>query len=117
MEQLQAFAPHAAAYRKAGIEIVAVSLDSTQSLKETLDLAEKPFPFPLVSDSALSIFRAYDAYDPFDRTPVHGTFFVSKSGLIKWADSGHEPFMKPRWLLQECQRLQTLENSLPAIDY
>ena len=117
MEQLQAFAPEAAAYSKAGIEIVSISLDSIKGLRTTLELSEKPFTFPLVSDEALAIFRAYDAYDPFDRAPIHGTFFVSKSGLVKWADVGHEPFMKPSWLLEECQRLQKFDTSLPAIDY
>ena len=117
MEQLQAFAPETAAFRRAGIEIVAISLDSTKGLKATLDLADEPFPFPLIADKPLAIFRAYDAYDPFDRAPLHGTFFVSKSGLVKWADVGHEPFMQPRWLLEECQRLQEFDKSLPIIDY
>lgn len=117
LEQLQAFAPETQAFRSAGIEVVAISLDSTKGLKATLDLADNPFPFPLVSDPELAIFRAYDAYDPFDRAPIHGTFFVSKSGLVKWTDVGHEPFMKPRWLLEECQRLQKFDTSLPTIDY
>ena len=98
-------------FRKAGIELVAVSSDTTADLDKSIKKyqAEKtpprPFPMPLVADPELRVFRQYRAYDDFERSPLHGTFLIDGQGLIRWQDIGPEPFMEADFLLSEAQRL------------
>ncbi|HRQ87528.1 MAG TPA: redoxin domain-containing protein, partial [Bacteroidia bacterium] len=66
------------------------------------------FPFPLLSDPSLVAFKAFRAYDDFEKMPLHGTFLIDSGGGIRWQEIGYEPFMKPEWLLEECQRLLAL---------
>ncbi len=120
IEQLQAFAPVHQAYADAGIEIVAVSTDEIEGLPQTLLGVEGqerrgPYPFPLASDAELEAFRAYRAFDEFEETPLHGTFFIDGQGLIRWQDIGYEPFMEVEWLLGECRRLQELSETRKAV--
>ncbi len=108
VEQLQAIAPKMDAFREAGLEIVAVSTESQSELAQALESYEKggdSVPFPLVADPKLATFRAYRAYDDFEKTPLHGTFLVDASGEVRWQDVGHEPFTKIDFLLKEAKRL------------
>ncbi len=107
MEQLDALAPLAEAYEKAGIDLIAVSLDTVEGLGETFKKAatKEPFQFPLVSDEKLTVFKMYDAFDAFDAAPLHGLYLINDAGVIEWSQVGHEPFMQTKWLLEECQRL------------
>ena len=111
MEQLNAFSPAAAHFADAGIEIVAVSLDTVDGLKQTFQDGdgENPFPFPLVSDPAQDGFKAFRAYDEFEEAPLHGTFLVDGEGKVRWQDVSYEPFMHAEWLLEECQRLLAID--------
>jgi len=111
MEQLNAFAPVAKRFDEAGIDLIAVSTDTPEGLKETLAGEEgktSPFPFPLYSDSGLAAFKAYRAYDDFEEMPLHGTYLIDGGGRIRWLEISYQPFMKPEWLLEECQRLLAL---------
>jgi alkyl hydroperoxide reductase subunit AhpC len=74
---------------------------------------EGPFPFPLVSNEGLDVFRSYRCFDDFEQQPLHGTFLVDAQGLIRWQDIGHEPFMNVEFVLQEAQRLLHPEVSPP----
>ncbi len=104
-EQLKAFAPMAEEYRKQGIELIAISTDNQHDLKESIDDYPGGMPFPLVSDEKLEIFRAYRAYDDFEQTPLHGTFLIDAHGKVRWQDISYEPFMDPKFVLRESQRL------------
>ena len=91
-----------------GLEIVAVSTESQSELAQALESYEKggdSVPFPLVADPKLATFRAYRAYDDFEKAPLHGTFLVDASGDVRWQDVGHEPFTKIDFLLKEAKRL------------
>ena len=108
VEQLQAIAPKVDAFREAGLEIVAISTESKPELAKALAAYEKggdAIAFPLVADSELATFRAYRAYDDFEKVPLHGTFLVDASGDVRWQDVGHEPFTKIDFLLKEAKRL------------
>ena len=110
IEQLNLFAPLASEYEAAGISIVAVSTDSVEGLGKTLEQAKSGngFPFPLVSNAGLDIFKAYRAYDDFEKLPLHGTFLIDGQGLVRWQDISYEPFSEPEFLLKEAQRLLKL---------
>jgi peroxiredoxin/protein associated with RNAse G/E len=112
MEQLNAFAPVAKRFDEAGIDLVAISSDTPEGLKETLagnDGKKSPFPFPLYSDASLTAFKAFRAHDDFEEMPLHGIYLIDRGGRIRWQEISYEPFMKPEWLLEECVRLLALE--------
>lgn len=104
-EQLQKFAPAAEKFKQAGIDIVGISTDSQKDLKQSIDNYDGGMPFPLVSDARLDVFKAWRAYDDFEKQALHGTFLIDGEGLVRWQDIGHEPFMDPEFLLKESKRL------------
>ncbi len=105
-EQLQKFAPEVESFRQAGLELIAISTDSSEALKQSVELFEdSKFAFPLVENHALDVFRAYRCFDDFEQKPLHGTFLIDGEGRIRWQDISYEPFMQPRFLLAEARRL------------
>jgi peroxiredoxin len=143
-EQLQAFAPLAKDFEQAGIELVAVSTDSVEDLKKSIeeyqgsgfgvqgsakrgspvpsfqetqrigarvsgeDARPSVFPFTLLSNYDQRLFRAYGCFDDFEKRPLHGTFLIDKDGLIRWQETGAEPFKDAAFLLTEAKRLLAL---------
>ena len=105
VEQLTEFAPKAKDFEEAGLELIAISSDSQKDLTEASKNYEGGFPFPLVADPSLTVFKNYRAYDDFEQQPLHGTFLISETGRILWQDISYEPFMKPDFLLEEANRL------------
>ena len=131
VEQLTNFAPKTKEFVDAGISLVAISTDEIKKLKRSVDSfqiedtvdipldkdlktflenTETPgeFPFPLLSDADLNIFKDYRAYDDFENQPLHGTFLIDGDGLIRWQDISYEPFNEPEFLLKEAKRLLKL---------
>ena len=105
-EQLQAFAPKMESFLSAGIDLVAISTDDEAGLKLSLaNYDGGELPIPLLSNSELDVFKAYRAYDDFEKQPLHGTFLIDGQGLVRWQDISYEPFMDPDFVLSEAQRL------------
>src|SRR6185436_17339948 len=102
---LNLFAPLASEFKDSGISIVAVSTDSVEGLKKTMELSKQDggFPFPIVSDQKLNVFKAYRAYDDFEKMALHGTFLIDGEGLVRWRDVSYEPFKEPAFLLKEAK--------------
>ena len=94
-------------YEKAGIALVAVSTDRLEDLSKSLAAvkSEGGFPIPLASDAGLEVFKKYQAYDDFEKIPLHATFLVDGGGMIRWQDIAAEPFNDPAFLLAESKRL------------
>ena len=107
IEQLSRLAPVANDFQSQGISIVAVSTDDVDGLHKTAEAAkqDKDFPFPLVSDKSLKAFKAYRAYDDFEKMPLHGTFLVDGAGKVRWQDISYEPFTDMKFLVNESRRL------------
>jgi alkyl hydroperoxide reductase subunit AhpC len=101
------FSPMTRDFADAGIAIVAISTDSVEGLNKMADKAksESGFSFPLVSDHELKVFKAYRAFDDFEKMPLHGTFLVDGEGLVRWQDISYEPFKEAKFLLEESKRL------------
>ena len=104
-EQLKAFAPMTEEFKKAGVSLVAISTDDQEGLKQSIEGYDKAFPFPLVSDAKLDVFKAYRSYDDFEKQSLHGTFLIDEEGLVRWQDISYEPFMDPKFVLGEYKRL------------
>lgn len=110
-EQLQKFAPSAEKFQAAGFDIVAISTDPQETLGDAYKDLKDGFPFPLVSDAGLEVFRSYRCYDDFEKQTLHGTFIIDAAGLIRWQDISYEPFMDPDFVLEEAQRLLKQDES------
>jgi peroxiredoxin len=108
-EQLQAMAKAFPDYQKAGIDVIAVSTDAQVNLKRAYENFEGGFPFPLVADPDMAVFRQYRCYDDFEKAALHGTFVVDAAGRIRWQDISYEPFKDTDFLLKEAMRLIALD--------
>jgi peroxiredoxin len=109
VEQLSTFAGQAKAYADAGISLVGISTDAKPLAAPTLPADAPPsFAFPLLSDASLEAFKAYRAYDDFEKMPLHGTFLLDGDGLIRWQEIGPDPFTDSAFLLAEAKRLLRL---------
>jgi len=105
-EQLQAFAPRLAEFEQSGISLIAISTDGREELKKSHQRYKSgTFPFPLVSNESLDVFREYQVYDDFEKAPLHGTFLIDGQGRIRWFDLGADPFMDVGFVLKESRRL------------
>ncbi|MFP6738446.1 MAG: redoxin domain-containing protein [Planctomycetota bacterium] len=105
-EQLSAFAPRSKDFKSVGLEVVAISSNNQEDLKKSLDAYEKgDFPFPLVANPELDVFKAYRAFDDFEDLALHGTYLLDEKGSILWHDISYEPFMDPDFVITEWLRL------------
>lgn len=111
-EQLQAMAKKFDAFKQAGIDVLAVSTDKQINLKRAYENFEGGFPFPLVADPEMSVFRQYRCYDDFEKAALHGTFLVDPNGLVRWQDISYEPFVDLDFLLKESSRLLRFDASV-----
>jgi peroxiredoxin len=106
VEQLQAFAPKRKEFQEAGIELIAISSESHDDLKISVDrYRDEPLPIPLVSNESLDVFKQWRVYDDFEQQPLHGTFLVDPAGRVLWQDISYEPFMDPDFVIVEAKRL------------
>ena len=106
VEQLHAFAEDVDQFKAAGIDVIAVSTDTQEKLKQSIENYDAgELPIALFSDSNLGVFKTYRCYDDFEKQPLHGTFLMDSEGLVLWQDIGYEPFMDLEFLLGESQRL------------
>ena len=107
VEQLNTFGPMTQEFAEAGISLVGISTDEVSVLKDSLDdfKVDGKFPFPLVSDHELKVFKTYRAFDDFENQPLHGTFLIDQSGSVRWHDISYEPFEDAEFLLKEAKRL------------
>ena len=107
VQQLQAFAPFTKKFEDLKIPIIAVSTEDKEKLAGSLKVLGKGevFPFPLASDSTLTLFKQYGVHDDFEKMPLHGTFLIDPAGKVRWRDVGFQPFTNPQFVLDEAKRL------------
>ncbi|MEE2941503.1 MAG: redoxin domain-containing protein [Planctomycetota bacterium] len=110
VEQLQALVPVADRFHEAGIEILAVGLNSVEDVRESLgdDPDDTGFPFRVLADPSLAQFKEWRAFDDFEGIALHGTYLVDGNGRLRWIDISHLPFMDVEFLLDEAKRLLAL---------
>jgi peroxiredoxin len=117
IEQLNVLGPLGKDFAAAGIEIIAVSSENATELNKTFVQAKdaQGFPFPIVADPALAMFKAYRAFDDFENQPLHGTFLVDAAGYVRWHDISFKPFTQLQWLLGESKRLLALPSPAATV--
>ena len=104
--QLEAFAKERSRLAELGWIVIAISSDNREGIKKSLaSYKPGPFPFAMVADPELKVFRSYRAYDDFERIALHGTFLIDPAGLVRWTDVGSEPFMDVPFVIAEFKRL------------
>jgi peroxiredoxin len=111
VEQLQAFSKLAEEFGKLGVRTVAVSAESQEELRKNREAGKGAYPFPLLSDPELKVFKRYRCYDDFEKIPLHGTFLVESkegAGRIRWQEISFTPFADAKFLLEECRRLLSI---------
>ena len=108
-EQIQKFIPKVEEFEEAGFQVIAVSSDDNEGLKQSIKNFDGKVPFRIVNDPELNVFKQYRVYDDFEEQPLHGTFIIDGNGLIRWQDISYEPFMDPDFVLREGKRLLNVE--------
>lgn len=104
-EQLQELAPLTSEFEQAGISVIAISSDDVTGLDLSEENYDGEFPFPLVANPSLDVFKSFRVYDDFEGVPLHGTFLIDGNGRIRWQDISYDPFMDIEFLLKESKRL------------
>jgi len=108
-EQLHKFGPKYGEFKKAGIEVLAISSDPFEDLKNSVESykedTKQTMPFPLLANGDLDIFKKYRCYDDFENMTLHGTFLIDAQGYVCWQDISYDPFMDPDFVLTESKRL------------
>ena len=109
VEQIQAFSKATADFDKAGIQLVAVTLEPTQvagKIREKLALKkDQPLPFPILCDSSLEAFKKVRAYDDFEKETLHATLLIDPANKLRWLDISWQPFTNAKFALEESNRL------------
>lgn len=110
VEQLHALQKHQKALAAAGLDVVAIGDDPTDTLAAAIAAlpAEQALTFPLLADPEHTAFRAWRCYDEFESLALHGTFLVDTDGRVRWQDLGAVPFAQFDWLEGEAKRLLAL---------
>jgi peroxiredoxin len=103
-EQVQAFAAAAKRFEEAGLPLLVISTDAPEDVATSAE----SLPLTALSGADGAAFRALDAWDDFENTPLHATCYVSADGRMWWQHTGYEPFMLPDFLLDEIRRLESL---------
>ncbi|MCB1227091.1 MAG: redoxin domain-containing protein, partial [Verrucomicrobiales bacterium] len=123
VEQLDAFAKTAEAWKKAGITVHAAAPGTQAEVTQTWDVVEsgKNLPFPIWRDPTGETFKAWRAWDDFEKMPLHATILLDAENRVRWLDISWQPFMDAAFLLKEAQRLLSLDEvdqftALPTSD-
>ena len=87
-----------------------IGTDSVEDLasSQSGDTEEDKFPFPILSDPKLEIFKKYRCHDDFENLALHGTFLLDGQGRVRWQDISYEPYTDTEFLLAESKRLLAL---------
>ena len=111
-EQLNNFAGKVQDFAALGIDVVAIGTDTPEELQTALAAYKKDggFPFPLLSDAKLDVFKAYRCVD-FGNKPLHGTFLIDAQGGVRWRRIGDEPFNDPTLLLNEAKQMSSVASA------
>jgi len=109
MQQLTDFGKQVAAFRDLGTDVVAVGTDTLELTRELKHNNQGVnFPMPLLPDPEFTLFKAYGAFDDFERIPLHGTFLIDTRGDVRFQKIAADPFLDVEFLKAEAARVNRL---------
>jgi peroxiredoxin len=108
IEQIHAFSPLYDEYKKAGIDVIAISTETVDDLQKGMEDFGEEINIPLLSNGDQHVFKAFRCWDDFENQPLHGTFLIDHRGKVRWQDISYEPFNDAKFLLEESKRLLAL---------
>jgi FtsP/CotA-like multicopper oxidase with cupredoxin domain/peroxiredoxin len=84
-------------FKSKGIQVIGITSDKPEVLKEAL--AKTPSPFPILSDPDGQAFAAYGCTQTNGLR--HGTFLVDEKGMVVWSTTGSGPYLNVSTLLED----------------
>ena len=107
VEQLNVIEPRMKDFAEQEISVLAISTETLSELETSLTKSELlgDLSFPLLANDGLDVFKAYRAFDDFEKTALHGTYLIDRDGKIRWQDINYEPFNDVDFILKESKRL------------
>ncbi len=109
MQQLELFGKEIEAFKKLDTTIVAISTDdlaTSKSLKQNKEGVL--FPMPILPDPELKVFQKYQAYDDFERSPMHSVVLVDAEGKVRYQKTTPDPFLDVDFLKGETARVKRI---------
>ncbi len=109
MQQLQLFGKEYEAFRKRGIETVAISTDDLAAARELKNNQDGiKFPMPMLADPKLELFKLYRTFDDFENQPLHSTFLIDAQGNVRFQRVSADPFLDVDFIRTEAERVDRL---------
>jgi len=108
VEQLKALGPKVEEFRALGVEMLAISNESLETLTKGIENFGETLPIPLFTNPDQTVFKAFRCWDDFESLPMHGIFLIDAKGRVRWQDIGAEPFTDAAFLVAETKRLLAL---------
>jgi len=109
MQQLQLFGKEYEAFRKHGIETVAISTDDLAAARELKNNKDGiKFPMPMLADPKLELIKRYRAFDDFESQPLHGTFLIDAQGNVRFQRISADPFLDVEFIRTEAERVDRM---------
>lgn len=87
-EQVQEFTALYEQFKARGIQVIGITSDDADVLKQALK--EAPCPFPIYADPEARAFAAFGCSRSGGL--LHGTFLIDEQGLIEWRTTGASPY-------------------------
>jgi peroxiredoxin Q/BCP len=83
-------------FRDLGVEVIAISPDTSEETSRKFVQYGK-FDFPVLADVDHAVAQQFGVYQPPDESrdemQKHGTFLLNRDGLVIWAFVGSQPFL------------------------
>ena len=86
--EFMGFAERYDEFRKLGVELIGLSVDSIYShiawLKDIKEKYGVEIPFPVIADIEKEVADAYNLYDPKSGVTVRGVFIIDPNQTVRW---------------------------------
>ena len=109
MQQLELFGKAVKDLGTLQTDVVAIGTDdrdATRKLKQNPD--KIGFPMPILPDPKLDIFKRYNAYDDFERQPLHAIYLIDTKGEVRYRRISAEPFLDVDFVKTEIARVNRM---------
>jgi FtsP/CotA-like multicopper oxidase with cupredoxin domain/peroxiredoxin len=112
IDQLQEFAKKAEAFKEAGVDLFAISPESSAVLKVAIDSYGEAgeYPITLLSDPGRRVFKLFGCDRP---ESTHGTFLLNDRRHVTWHNVSDGPFTNVDHILTEIARTKRSDKKKP----